>query len=86
MKLFEKELDNMVSADLEHAKLSHPLKDLGWCNAGGDTERKINEICSECRGNGHHTKDKDMSFYRNGSKHEVTCDLCGYVYHYDSSD
>lgn len=61
------------------------MTDLGWLNAGGETAKAIDVAIAMCRVAGHKSKDVDHSHYR-GTDHQVRCDECGYVYHYDSGD
>jgi len=56
------------------------VKDLGWANGWGETP----EIVKKCRELKHTTTDVDHSHMR-GTNHEVRCDICGYIYRYDSS-
>ncbi len=58
--------------------------DLGWANAGGETERAITLARMECRKLGHHPQKQDTGSY--GTIHDIWCDECGYVYHEDSGD
>lgn len=62
------------------------LKDLGWCNAGGEVCRVICEVRDRCRLRGHAPIDMDMGPAMRGCEHVVSCKECGYVYRYDSSD
>lgn len=61
------------------------MVDLGWENAGGQTEKNISSIVALCNGMGHNRIDIDHSNHR-GTDHQVTCEKCGYTYHYDSGD
>ena len=56
------------------------VRDLGWANGWNVTP----EIVKKCRKLKHTKSDVDHSRMR-GLDHEVRCDICGYVYHYDSS-
>lgn len=56
------------------------VRDLGWGNGWKQTP----EIVKNCRKLKHRVSDIDHSGMR-GTDHEVRCDVCGYVYHYDSS-
>lgn len=56
------------------------IKDLGWANGWIKTP----DIVEKCRKLQHRVYDIDRSGMR-GSKHEVRCDICRYVYRYDSS-
>jgi hypothetical protein len=62
---------------------------LGWENGWSVTP----QIVKDCKAWGHqlHERNLDPSMQRccprpDGLNHEVRCDICGYVYHYDSSD
>ena len=61
------------------------MMDLGWANAGGVVEAKIDEARDKCRALGHTPTDVDHSNHR-GTDHQVTCEACDYTYHYDSGD
>lgn len=56
------------------------VKNLGWANGWRETP----EILKKCRELKHKTSGVDHSHMR-GTNHEVRCDICGYVYRYDSS-
>lgn len=59
--------------------------DLGWHN----DERKqpvIDMARASCQALKHEVKDIDVGPQYRGMEHVVTCELCGYVYRYDSSD
>jgi len=63
--------------------------DLGWANGwptGPDGDDVQPEIVQKCRAAGHKTTDVDCGPPNRGLDHQVRCDTCGYVYHYDSSD
>jgi len=53
--------------------------DLGFMNSWG----KFPEAYVKCRDAKH--KRRDISHYQSGSHHEVICDICKIIYHYDSS-
>lgn len=61
------------------------IRDLGWANAQGETEKEIIRVVALCHAKGHNRTDVDHSNHR-GTDHEVSCTECGYVYHYDSGD
>lgn len=67
-----------VPADI--ISIEPKVKNLGWANGWGDTP----EIVERCRKLKHQILDVDHSRMR-GTNHEVRCDICGYVYRYDSS-
>lgn len=60
------------------------IKDLGWYN-NDQSRKEIAAAIDLCRALEHETTDVDISINR-GYEHVVTCNLCGYVYRYDSSD
>jgi hypothetical protein len=69
------------------------LKQLGWANNwytwGGKLLPEHAEkqaMLDACRAAKHQPTDIDMGPPHRGSDHVVTCKICGYVYHYDSSD
>lgn len=62
------------------------LENLGWANAGGETYEKICLARDKCLALGHERSDIDVGPPHRGMEHVVTCELCGYVYRYDSSD
>ena len=59
--------------------MSDTYIDLGWMN-GWD---KFPEAYVKCRELKH--KKRDISHDSSGCHHEVICDICKIVYHYDSS-
>lgn len=61
------------------------IEDLGWHNAGGRIGKIIDDCREVCLSLKHQPIDKDLTWPR-GIDHEVTCNDCGYKYHYDSSD
>ena len=65
---------------------SKALIDLGWHNIGGEIAKTIDKYREMCRSLKHEPSDKDVSTYGSGAEHVVTCEPCGYVYRYDSSD
>ena len=63
------------------------VKDLGWANSWGSLDDEdVPEIVKKCRELGHRTSDVDIGPPMRGMNHVVTCQVCGYLYHYDSSD
>ena len=58
------------------------MQDLGWKNGWRETP----EIVEKCEALHHETSDVDMGPPYRGLDHVVTCRICGYQYHYDSSD
>lgn len=58
------------------------VKDLGWANGWS----KDPDILFKCREEKHRVSDVDIGPPMRGLHHVVRCDICGYVYHYDSSD
>ena len=63
------------------------IKDLGWANDGGETERIIDETHAKCVSMGHRRSDIDVGPPHRGIEHVVKClDGCNFVYRYDSSD
>jgi len=60
------------------------IKDLGWMNAGGETERKIQEANDACPHKAERKPASNEGAY--GTVHTVTCEKCGWCYHYDSGD
>jgi hypothetical protein len=61
------------------------MTDLGWLNAGGETERKINEARNKCM-QAKHAIEPPSNEGGYGTVHTVHCDVCGYSYHWDSGD
>jgi len=58
------------------------VKDLGWANGWKETP----EIIKKCKELKHETINKDVSSRPGRGLHNTTrCDICGYIYHYDSS-
>jgi len=55
---------------------------LGWENGWSETP----EIVKRCKALGHKPQCVNQDPTHHGLKHEVRCDICGYVYWYDSSD
>ena len=51
---------------------------LGWANGWKETP----EIVKECNAQKHKTREGGIG----NCLHEVTCDICGYYYKYDSGD
>lgn len=58
------------------------VKDLGWANGWSETPGMVKK-CHQAK---HKTSDIDVGPQNRGIHHIVRCDICGYVYHYDSSD
>lgn len=58
------------------------VQQLGWANGWKETP----QIVLDCRAAGHRRSDVDVGPRNRGLDHVVRCDICGYVYHYDSSD
>lgn len=58
------------------------VKNLGWAN-GWHEDPGIVKRCKELK---HKTSDVDVGPKWKGLEHVVRCDICGYVYRYDSSD
>ncbi len=56
--------------------------DLGWAN-GWEEDPEIVRKCKELK---HETSNVDIGPPFRGLHHVVTCNICGYIYHYDSSD
>lgn len=72
--------------DVETVHLSDMgLKDLGWHN---DDRRKpeIDTALARCRAWGHRALDIGVGAPYQGGEHIVSCERCGFVYRYDSSD
>ncbi len=66
-------------------------RDLGWLNSWfGKTEpaeyAEYNDIRQKCHDLKHKVNDIDVGPPNRGVEHVVTCEICGYVYRYDSSD
>ena len=59
-----------------------PLKNLGWLNCWEETP----EIVTLCRKEKHPVSDIDVGPPHRGIEHVVKCEICKYVYRYDSSD
>lgn len=55
---------------------------LGWANSWRETPA----IVQQCREAKHRTSDVDVGPPFRGIEHVVRCDICGYVFRYDSSD
>lgn len=60
------------------------MLDLGWLNNRFQA-KTIRSWTQICEGLGHSRSDHDQTNHR-GMDHVVTCDRCGYQFHYDSSD
>ncbi len=62
------------------------LRNLGWLNNGPNKER--DDAIALCRSHNppHRVTDIDVGPPNRGIEHVVTCETCGYVYRYDSSD
>jgi len=58
------------------------VTDLGWANGWKETPR----IVRECQKMGHKVTCVDVGPCLRGLENVVTCNLCGYVYRFDSSD
>ncbi len=58
------------------------VKNLGWANGWKEDP----EIVKECERLGHKPSNVDVGPPHRGLEHVVRCDICGYVYRYDSSD
>lgn len=56
-------------------------KDFGWANSWRDTPEVV-KACIEAK---HKTTDIDVGPPFKGMKHVVVCQICNYVYLYDSS-
>jgi len=54
-------------------------KDYGWANGWSEEP----QIIKDCRKAGHKTRDFCHDHY--GIHNEVRCEICKYIYHYDSS-
>jgi hypothetical protein len=65
-------------------------KQLGWANSWYMSRMaehsEANDILTKCRELKHPIKDKDIGPPNRGIDHLVTCEICSYQYHYDSSD
>ena len=57
--------------------------DLGWSNGWG---KNVPEIVTKCIKLEHTPTETNLDQTHHGLDTEVRCDICGYVYHYDSSD
>ena len=70
--------------------MTEPLKQLGWANSfyesGAPEDIEKVALIARCREQKHKTTDIDVGPRYRGMDHVVTCEVCGYVYHYDSSD
>ena len=55
---------------------------LGWANSWGSNEPEIVKKCKELN---HKTIYINHDLSMHGLDNEVRCDICGYVYHHDSS-
>ena len=60
------------------------LEDLGWDNYGGETSRRIANIVKVCDEFKHKRIETNEGVY--GTQHSVSCPICAFIYHYDSSD
>ena len=58
------------------------VKDFGWANSWQGEP----ELVAKCREMKHQVSDVDVGPPHRGIEHVVRCDICGYVYRYDSSD
>lgn len=57
-------------------------QDLGWMNSWNETP----EIVLNCQKAGHTITNVDVGTPHRGIEHVVKCNVCNYVYRYDSSD
>lgn len=55
--------------------------DLGWANGWNETP----EIVEQCWQKNHPLNKYNHDRTQHGYDTEVRCDICGYVYHFDSS-
>lgn len=55
---------------------------LGWENSGGETRFQIRNARNKCDSLGHTASET----HEGQTLHTVWCDLCNYVYSYDSGD
>ncbi|NTU64903.1 MAG: hypothetical protein HGB05_16255 [Chloroflexi bacterium] len=69
------------------------MKQLGWANNwytwGGKVLPEHTDkvaLLEACKAAGHRPADIDKGPPNRGLDHVVTCDICEYTYHYDSSD
>lgn len=67
------------------------MKNLGWMNSWfKQTEppeyAEYNAILQNCRELKHKVSDIDVGPPNRGMEHVVKCEICEYVYRYDSSD
>ncbi len=58
------------------------VQNLGWANGWTGTPR----IVLQCRAAGHKRQSRNLDLTHHGRDTEYRCDICGYVYHVDSSD
>jgi len=58
------------------------VQDFGWANSWSETP----DLVKKCREAGHKVSDIDVGPPFRGLENVVRCDICGYVYRYDSSD
>ncbi len=63
------------------SEIKSVVKNLGWAN---DWSEKP-DIVKKCHELKHKRIDINHDPSMHGLHHEVRCDICGYVYHYDSS-
>ena len=65
--------------------MSEPI-DFGWLNNGLKEDDAAIVAKCEAAHPPHKRTDIDIGPRHRGMNHVVTCETCGYVYHYDSSD
>ncbi len=58
------------------------MENLGWANGWKEDP----QIVKDCRAKNHKTSDVDVGPPYRGLEHVVKCEICDYVYRYDSSD
>jgi hypothetical protein len=74
--------EKIAAKEAEAAAAETPWRDLGWLNSGLKDEAPL----EACRAAGHKRTDIDTGPPNRGLDHEVRCQICRIVYHYDSSD
>jgi hypothetical protein len=62
------------------------VKNLGWGNDWwGKKDSEAYQMVCRCQGLGHKPQRRNLDRTHHGLNTEYRCDICGYVYHIDSS-